>query len=390
MTTKNRLGEFLEQTGLFFSVLFYVLFAWHQWWSGVSPRLIRGSPERVEIHHAHVNIGATLLVFLLLGFAIWLLRPGNSVVDKLKRAFDGVSATAISLFFVFIFCAMLCGLGQSWAKGEEAHFLGVFALPHFLNWSWGTSGYMHSAFANSTSALFSGIVFVFLFTQLRKYVKPGMAVALLMLLHLIVNLPKPPSLHPIAAFGTYVMTPSYYLIALALYSWARRRWFVYWPVFALFFLFFLYLPYFAFKVLPPWHVKPAAETVAATPNTPLLPIRARSEIFADTQSLEAARETASWCGQCHNFEPSESHLLGPNLVGVFNRQAGTVEGYGRYSDAMVDAGRNGVFWSSENLKRYLTDGQTFIPGNLMNQQTDLSDPEAMARVINYLEFVSAE
>ncbi|MEM7764625.1 MAG: hypothetical protein AAF290_11125 [Pseudomonadota bacterium] len=389
MTKKNRLGGFLEQAGLFFSVMFYVLFAWHQWWSGVSPRLIRGSPERVEIHHAHVSIGATLFIFLILGLIIWLAKPGQRLSEKLKRSFSGVSSTALSLFFIFIFFAILCGLAQSWAKGEEAHFLGVFALPHFLNWSWGTAGYMHSAFANSTSALFSGIVFVFLFSKLKNYVKPGMAVALLMLLHLVVNLPKPPSLHPIAAFGTYVMTPSFYLIGLALYSWAPRRQFVYWPVFLLFFVFFLYLPYFAFKVLPPWHVKPAAEMVSATPSEALIPIRSRNDIFVDSDALAAAKEQSSWCSQCHNFEPSESHLLGPNLVGVFNTQAGTVEGYGRNSEAMVEAGRSGIFWSRQNLERYLADGQTFIPGNLMNQQTDLSDPEAMAKVLDYLEYISA-
>lgn len=390
MTFKNKLGSFLEQAGLFFSVMFYVLFAWHQWWSGVSPRLIRGSPERMEIHHAHVSIGATLFVFLVIGLLLWLARPGASPVEKLKGAFSNVSTTAVSLFFILIFFAILFGLGQAWAKDEKALFLGVFPLPVFLDWSWGTSGYMHSAFANSTSALFSGIVFVFLFSKLRNYVKPGIAVALLMLLHLVVNLPKPPSLHPIAAFGTYVMTPTFYLIGLALYSWAHKRWFVYWPVFALFFVFFLYLPYFAFKVLPPWHVRPAAATVRVEPTEPLIAIRAKSDIFADEASLEAAKETASWCGQCHNFEPSSTHLLGPNLVGAFNRQAGGLDGYGRYSEAMIAAGRSGTFWSRDNLRKYLTDGQGFIPGNLMNQQTDLSDPAAMDQVIDYLEYVSAQ
>ncbi|MFK8015216.1 MAG: cytochrome c family protein [Gammaproteobacteria bacterium] len=390
MTSKSRIGGFLEQAGLFFSVMFYVLFAWHQWWSGVSPRLIRGSPERLEIHHAHVNIGATLFGFLLIGLLIWLLRPGASLGTRFKNAFADVSSTAVSLFFISMLFAMLYGLGQSWAKDEATRFLGVFPLPRFLDWSWGTSGYMHSAFASTASALFSGMVFVYLFTKLRAYVKPGIAVALLMLLHLIVNLPKPPSLHPIAAFGTYVMTPTFYLIGLALYSWARQKWLVYWPVFLLFFVFFLYLPYFAFKVLPPWHVKPVAQTVLVESAETLAAIRPKATIFADDAALAAAREESSWCAQCHNFEPSDTHLLGPNLVAVFNRQAGTVDGYGRYSQPMIDAGLAGTFWTSENLTKYLADGQTFIPGNLMNQQTDLSDPQKMKQVIDYLEYVSSQ
>ncbi|MEM7610236.1 MAG: hypothetical protein AAF270_00960 [Pseudomonadota bacterium] len=390
MAIKSKISNFMEQAGLFFSVMFYVLFAWHQWWSGVSPRLIRGSPERLEIHHAHVSIGATLFVFAIIGFCIWLFQPGATLKLKLKDAFANVSTTAISLFFVLIFFAMLCGLGQSWAKDEHVLFLGVFALPQFLDWSWGTAGYMHSAFATATSALFAGMVFVFLFTKLRNYVKPGIAVALLMIVHLLVNLPKPPSLHPIAAFGTYVMTPSFYLIGLALYSWAHKRRLVYWPVFTLFFVFFLYLPFFAFRVLPPWHVQPVAETVLIESTETLSAIRSRQDIFADDSSLAAAKEAASWCAQCHNFEPSESHLLGPNLVGVFNRQAGIVQGYGRYSQAMIAAGLDGVFWTPENLGKFLTDGPAFVPGNLMNQQTDLSDPERMQQVIDYLEYVSSQ
>jgi cytochrome c2/cytochrome b561 len=387
---KQKLGGFLEQAGLFLAVIFYVLFAWHNWWSSVSPRLIRGSAEREVIHHAHLSIGATLFVFLLFMFVIWLLRPGETMGERLTHAFSNVANTAISLFSIFVFFSMLYGLAQAWSKGEETAFLGVFNLPHFLDWSWSTAGYNHSALSSIASALFSGMVFVYLFTHLRKYVKPGVAVALLILLHLVVSLPKPPSLHPIAAFGTYVLTPSYYLIGLALYCWAKDRKLVYWPVFALFVGFFMYLPYFAFKVLPPWHQKAAEEIVLVEPTDPLIPARPQADIFVNAESLAAAEETAAWCSNCHNTTPSETHVLGPNLVGIYNRQVGTVEGYGRYSSAMVKKGLEGTFWTRENLSEHLTHGQEFIPGNLMNQQSDLSDPAKLNQVIDYLEYISSE
>ncbi|MEH6552295.1 MAG: hypothetical protein V7744_20135 [Pseudomonadales bacterium] len=387
---KQKLGGFLEQLSLFFAVVFYVLFAWHLWWSGVSPRLIRGSVEREAIHHAHLSVGATLFVLLLLMFAVWLLRPGATMGERLIRAFSNVANTAISLFFVFMFFNILNGLAQAWSKGEETAVLGVFNLPHFLAWSWGSAGYYHSALSNIVSALFSGMVFVYLFLHLSKYVKPGVAVALLILLHLLVNLPKPPSVHPIAAFGAYVLTPSYYLIGLALYCWAKDRRLVYWPVFVLFIGLFMYLPYFAFKVLPPWHQKAAAEIVLVESNEALISARPQTDIFNNPESLAAAKATAAWCTQCHHVTPSETHLLGPNLVGVYNRQAGTVEGYGRYSSGMVKKGLAGTFWSRENLSEYFTHGQEFIPGNLMNQQTDLSDPVKLNQVIDYLEYISSE
>lgn len=390
MSEKSSMRSFLEQISLFFGVLFYALFAWQQWWSGVSPRLIRGSAEREAIHHEHLALGATLFVFLIILFLLWLLRPGSSIGTKLREAFASASSTAISLFFITMFFTSLYGLGQAWAVGEEAAVFGLFSLPHFVDYSWGTSGYLHSSFSNITSALFAGILFVFLFLQLRRYVSPGIAVGVLMLVHLLVNLPKPPSLHPIAAFGTYILVPAYYLIGLGLYNWANHKRWVYWPVYLLLSLFFMYLPYFAFKVLPPWHMKAAAEIVSVAPSTPLSPVRSKSAIFGSEAERAAAQETASWCAQCHKVTPSDTHLLGPNLVGVFNKQAATVAGYGRNSEAMVAAGANGLFWSRENLAAYLTDGQTLVPGNLMNQQTDLSDPQQLEQVIDYIEYLSAD
>ena len=390
MPEKSSMRSFLEQTSLFFGVLFYALFAWHQWWSGVSPRLIRGSAEREAIHHEHLALGATLFVFLIILFLLWLLRPGRSIRTKLRDAFASAGSTAISLFYISMFFSSLYGLGQAWAAGEETAVFGLFNLPHFVDYSWGTAGYLHSSLSNITAALFAGVLFVFLFLQLRRYMSPGIAVGVLMLVHLLVNLPKPPSLHPIAAFGTYILVPAYYFIGLGLYNWANHRRWVYWPVFLLLFLFFMYLPYFAFKVLPPWHMKAAAEIVSVEPSTPLSPVRTKSAIFASEAQLAAAQETASWCAQCHKVTPSDSHLLGPNLVGVFNKQAATVPGYGRNSEAMVAAGANGLFWSRENLAAYLTDGQALVPGNLMNQQTDLSDPQRLEQVIDYIEYLSAD
>lgn len=390
MTIKQKIGSFLEQAGLFFSVMFYLLFGWHQWWSGVSPRLIRGSAERDAIHHAHLNIGATLFVFLIFLFLIWLFKPSLSPIEKLKKAFSDAAHSAISVFFASVFIASLYGLAQAWAKDEHSRFLGVFELPHFLDWSWSTSGYLHSSFSSLASAFFAGMVFVFLYIQLTKYVKPGIAVASLILLHLLVNLPKPPSLHPIAAFATYVMVPAYYFIALAIYSWANNRKWIYWPIYLLVALYFMYLPYFAFKVLPPWHQKPAAEIVLVESNSALAAVRGRTEIFPDEASLAAAKETAAWCVQCHNVVPSTEHLLGPNLVGVFNQQAGIAEGYGRYSQSVVDAGLKGIYWNRENLAEFLTDGSTFIPGNLMNSPLDLSDPAKLSQVLDYIEYLSVE
>ena len=387
---KEKISNFLEQAQLFLFMMFFVLFAWTQWWAGVAPRLIRGSELRESLHHAHLSLGATLFFLLVLFLVAWLFRPGASLGAKFQNAFRDASATALSLFIINVFFAMLYGLGQAWAKDEHTAVFGVFNLPHFVDYSWETSGYLHSAFSTISTYLFMGIVFVYLYRRLSEHVQPGMALALLMVLHLLIALPKPPSLHPIAAFGTYVMTPSIYLIAMAIYSWAKERKLVYWPVYLLMILFFLYLPYFAFKVLPPWHEPKAKEVVLVQPTQEFAPLRKPEDIFPDEQSLAIATDTTAWCRQCHSVTKGAPHLLGPNLTGVFNQQLASKPDYGRYSSALIAKGEAGTFWTRENLTKFLTDGQKFVPGNLMNQQTDFSDPVKLGQALDYLEYISAQ
>ena len=177
---------------------------------------------------------------------------------------------------------------------------------------------------------------------------------------------------------------------MAIYSWAKDRKLVYWPVYLLMILFFLYLPYFAFKVLPPWHAPKAKEVVLVQPTQEFAPLRKPEDIFPDEQSLATATDTTAWCRQCHSVTKGAPHLLGPNLNGVFNQQLASKPDYGRYSSSLIAKGEAGTFWTRENLTKFLTDGQKFVPGNLMNQQTDFSDPVKLGQALDYLEYISAQ
>lgn len=389
MENNNSNNSRRSQFFLCLATLFYVFFAWQQWWAGVIPRLIRGSEVREGLHHQHLAMGTSLFVILLLLSLFWLLKPG-ALKRKLSEAFATASRTAISLFFLFSWLLVIYGLAQAWAKEETTAVFGVIPLPRFLDISWSTAGYMHSSTASITIYLFSGIVFVYLYRHLLRYVQPGIAVALLILLHLLVNLPKPPSLHPIAAVGTYILTPFVYLLALSIYVFFNQRKIVYWPIYTLLILLLLHLPYLAFKAPPPWFPSSEPEVTAQQTTQNLEPSRDAADIFVDEASYDQAMETTAWCRQCHNFQASNEHLLGPNLSGVFNRQIATAEGYGRYSDALKRKGNEGQFWTRENLAQFLTQGQKFAPGNLMNQQTDLSDPQQLQRAIDMLEYISTK
>ena len=67
------------------------------------------------------------------------------------------------------------------------------------------------------------------------------------------------------------------------------------------------------------------------------------------------------CVACHSVEPGV-HLTGPSLAAIWNRRAGTVPGFGRYSDALK---RAGISWDASTLDRWLTRPQAVVPETTM-------------------------
>ena len=71
------------------------------------------------------------------------------------------------------------------------------------------------------------------------------------------------------------------------------------------------------------------------------------------------------CFACHSLDPAEQNLPGPNLSGIVGRPAGKQAGF-KYSSALRQAADKGLVWTAENLDRWLTDPQAFIPGTTMD------------------------
>ena len=65
------------------------------------------------------------------------------------------------------------------------------------------------------------------------------------------------------------------------------------------------------------------------------------------------------CHACHSLNPNETKV-GPTLARLFGRKAGSVEGFDKYSDAMVNSG---VIWDVETLSEFLADPKKYIPDN---------------------------
>lgn len=75
---------------------------------------------------------------------------------------------------------------------------------------------------------------------------------------------------------------------------------------------------------------------------------------------EKGEKAFNKCKACHAVE-EEKNRIGPHLVGIFGRPAGSVEGF-KYSDAMKGSG---IVWDDDTIAAYLKDPKGYIPGNRM-------------------------
>jgi cytochrome c len=92
--------------------------------------------------------------------------------------------------------------------------------------------------------------------------------------------------------------------------------------------------------------------------------------------VDHGKQVFEACAACHSDKPD---ALGPSLVGVIGRKAGSREDF-RYSNAMMRAGFN---WDAGSLRQYLTDPQAKVKGNRM-PFSGLNDPKDIDDVIAYI------
>ena len=86
------------------------------------------------------------------------------------------------------------------------------------------------------------------------------------------------------------------------------------------------------------------------------------------------------CGACHSLRPDQN-MTGPSLAGIWNRKAGTLASFSRYSPAMKSAN---IEWNEKMLDEWIADPQHVIPGNQMTF-AGIKDAKQRADLIAFLK-----
>jgi cytochrome c len=82
--------------------------------------------------------------------------------------------------------------------------------------------------------------------------------------------------------------------------------------------------------------------------------------FSEGNSTRGQRVFGA-CAACHSLQPDQN-MTGPSLADLWNRKAGTVGSFSRYSPALKSAD---IVWNDKTLDDWIADPQHVVPGNDM-------------------------
>jgi cytochrome c len=88
------------------------------------------------------------------------------------------------------------------------------------------------------------------------------------------------------------------------------------------------------------------------------------------------------CRSCHRIGDGATNRVGPQLNGLYQRAAGSVDGF-KYSASMLRAGADGLVWDHISLDTYLENPKSLISKTRMSFR-GLKDADDRADVMAYL------
>lgn len=111
--------------------------------------------------------------------------------------------------------------------------------------------------------------------------------------------------------------------------------------------------------------------------------QAESDREGRESTLAAGKAAFAVCAACHSVGRGKPSQVGPNLFGVFGREAGTLDDFA-YSDAMK---ASGITWDEASLDTYLTNPAANVEGTSMVAGA-VRNADKRAALIAYLKSLS--
>ncbi|MCF6302894.1 MAG: c-type cytochrome [Devosiaceae bacterium] len=98
---------------------------------------------------------------------------------------------------------------------------------------------------------------------------------------------------------------------------------------------------------------------------------------------ERGEELYTKCIGCHQVGEGAVNRIGPQLNGIFDRPAGTIEGF-RYSNGMKRASADGLVWTLEKLDAFIEDPRILVSRTRMSFR-GMKDGQDRTDLLAYLQ-----
>ena len=124
----------------------------------------------------------------------------------------------------------------------------------------------------------------------------------------------------------------------------------------------------------------------------MIALTAGAALAAD--DIEQGEKDFKKCKACHSIvDPAgevivKGGVLGPNLWGVVGRTAGTDPDFGKYDEAMVKLGEEGLVWTPETMAEYIPDAKAFLADKTGEAVKTAMTPQKLKDVTDVIAFLA--
>lgn len=131
----------------------------------------------------------------------------------------------------------------------------------------------------------------------------------------------------------------------------------------------------------------ATALAAAAAEAPASPAaEAPAEVAVSFGDPAAGEEVFMSCSGCHQVGQGAEDGIGPQLNGIFGRDAAGIDGF-PYSQSLTRMGADGLVWTLETLDAYIENPLALVSGTRMSFD-GLADPQERADLLAFLRIYS--